>query len=552
MALNSLSGKTKTNIPADVAADRYQFLKPGDAEPNLGLPAGAGYYLRGDPNGTRYWSYYSANTDISKRYDYVTATATSKIDYTTPSIKGEFLRFDIASDAVLVWINGVLISPGGIYETPDYTIAANAVILTEATAPGDIVSILPVLGGAAGEPGPIGATGLQGATGVTTFSTGATGATGVRGATGPMGATGPIGATGYTGATGQGASGTEGATGSTGPIGTTGFQGTTGATGATGSTGATGPIGATGQGASGLPGTTGATGATGPIGATGATGYIGATGATGTGASGFAGTTGSTGATGATGYTGSTGATGATGATGYIGATGATGATGNQGSTGTPSTIPGTTGATGATGATGYIGATGATGYIGATGATGRIGATGATGLQGSTGTSITGNIGATGATGIGQQGSTGLQGATGEVTTNSNTQVRRLGVATDPNGGGWVDGEIRATNNITAYYSDDRLKTRLGKIENALQKVRNLTGFYYEPNELAQSMGYLVRREVGLSAQDMQKEMPEIVTKAPIDEKYLTIWYEKTAPLLVEAIKELADEVDKIKKKII
>ena len=68
----------------------------------------------------------------------------------------------------------------------------------------------------------------------------------------------------------------------------------------------------------------------------------------------------------------------------------------------------------------------------------------------------------------------------------------------------------------------------------------------------MAQSMGYIVKREVGLSAQDMQREMPEIVTKAPIDEKYLTIWYEKTAPLLVEAIKELADEVDEIKKKII
>ena len=95
-------------------------------------------------------------------------------------------------------------------------------------------------------------------------------------------------------------------------------------------------------------------------------------------------------------------------------------------------------------------------------------------------------------------------------------------------------------------------MKTRLGKIENALQKVRNLTGFYYEPNELAKSLGYIVKREVGLSAQDMQKEMPEIVTTAPIDNQYLTIWYERTAPLLVEAIKELADEIDEIKKKML
>jgi len=67
----------------------------------------------------------------------------------------------------------------------------------------------------------------------------------------------------------------------------------------------------------------------------------------------------------------------------------------------------------------------------------------------------------------------------------------------------------------------------------------------------LAQSLGYTVKREVGLSAQDMQKQFPEIVTTAPIDDKYLTIWYEKTAPLLVEAIKELAKEVEEIKKTI-
>ena len=48
-----------------------------------------------------------------------------------------------------------------------------------------------------------------------------------------------------------------------------------------------------------------------------------------------------------------------------------------------------------------------------------------------------------------------------------------------------------------------------------------------------------------------MQNVLPEIVTTAPIDEQYLTIWYEKTVPLLVEAIKELADEVEEIKKKL-
>jgi hypothetical protein len=131
---------------------------------------------------------------------------------------------------------------------------------------------------------------------------------------------------------------------------------------------------------------------------------------------------------------------------------------------------------------------------------------------------------------------------------TTTNVQFGSFGVGTAASG---TTGEIRATGDITASYSDDRLKNRLGIIENALDKVKNLTGFYYEANDLAQSLGYMVKREVGLSAQDMQKQFPEIVTTAPIDDKYLTIWYEKTAPLLVEAIKELAKEVEEIKKTI-
>jgi hypothetical protein len=103
--------------------------------------------------------------------------------------------------------------------------------------------------------------------------------------------------------------------------------------------------------------------------------------------------------------------------------------------------------------------------------------------------------------------------------------------------------GELRMTGNITAYYSDDRLKTHLGKIPNALAKVQRLDGFYYEANHLAQSLGYERVREVGLSAQSVQDVLPEIVAPAPIDKQYLTIRYERVVPLLVEAIKELAAE---------
>lgn len=128
------------------------------------------------------------------------------------------------------------------------------------------------------------------------------------------------------------------------------------------------------------------------------------------------------------------------------------------------------------------------------------------------------------------------------------NVQFRSLGVGTGPSG---TVGEIRATNNIIAYFSDDRLKTRLGRIENALDKLCSLEGFYYEANETAQALGYKPRREVGISAQKTQEVLPEITAPAPVDAQYLTIMYERFAPLLVEAIKELRAEVNALKAKI-
>jgi hypothetical protein len=42
-----------------------------------------------------------------------------------------------------------------------------------------------------------------------------------------------------------------------------------------------------------------------------------------------------------------------------------------------------------------------------------------------------------------------------------------------------------------------------------------------------------------------VQAVLPEIVVPAPIDDKYLTVHYEKMIPLLIEAIKELAAKVE-------
>jgi len=133
-------------------------------------------------------------------------------------------------------------------------------------------------------------------------------------------------------------------------------------------------------------------------------------------------------------------------------------------------------------------------------------------------------------------------------LTTLANIQIYSLGVGTPPS---QTQGEIRATNQITSYYSDERLKTRLGRIENALDKVDQISGFYHEANDTAVELGFSKVREVGVSAQEIQSVLPEVVTLAPFDERYLTVRYERLTPLLIEAIKELRQEVNAIKKQL-
>jgi hypothetical protein len=126
------------------------------------------------------------------------------------------------------------------------------------------------------------------------------------------------------------------------------------------------------------------------------------------------------------------------------------------------------------------------------------------------------------------------------------------------------VTGDLVTTGEITAGFSDIRLKDEITLIENPLEMISNINGFYYRHNELAKSLGFSDdKREVGLSAQEVQKVLPEIVRKAPFDivrdddnnitsksgEDYLTICYERLIPVIIESIKELNNEINKLKK---
>jgi hypothetical protein len=119
------------------------------------------------------------------------------------------------------------------------------------------------------------------------------------------------------------------------------------------------------------------------------------------------------------------------------------------------------------------------------------------------------------------------------------------VGTTADPGAGA-----IYATGNITAYYSDDRLKTRLGDIDDALGIIDKIDAFYYEANETAKELGYEAVREVGVSAQSVQRVLPEVVAPAPIDAEYLTVRYERLVPVLIQAIKELTARVAQLEGK--
>jgi hypothetical protein len=146
------------------------------------------------------------------------------------------------------------------------------------------------------------------------------------------------------------------------------------------------------------------------------------------------------------------------------------------------------------------------------------------------------------------------------DIATTSNPQFGSLGIGTAASG---TSGQIRATNEITAFFSDERLKENIETIEDALNKVMALRGVTYNSNQLAESFGYANKdKQVGVLAGDVQKVLPEAVKPAPFDiirinenteisrsgENYKTVQYEKLVPLLIEAIKELNKEIKKLK----
>lgn len=111
--------------------------------------------------------------------------------------------------------------------------------------------------------------------------------------------------------------------------------------------------------------------------------------------------------------------------------------------------------------------------------------------------------------------------------------------------------GNMVAAGNVTAY-SDPKLKERFEKLNNALDIISRLNGgtFYWRHGipHIANKAG---KRDYGILANEVEAVMPEIVSDSISleGEVYKTVSYEKLVPVLIEAIKELKEEIDLLKK---
>ena len=94
--------------------------------------------------------------------------------------------------------------------------------------------------------------------------------------------------------------------------------------------------------------------------------------------------------------------------------------------------------------------------------------------------------------------------------------------------------GNATATGNVTAY-SDERLKSDIKTIDNALDKVSQMRGVTFIKDDKLSS---------GVIAQEMEQVAPELVQ----DGEYKSVAYGNTVGYLIEAIKELKAEVAELK----
>ena len=121
-------------------------------------------------------------------------------------------------------------------------------------------------------------------------------------------------------------------------------------------------------------------------------------------------------------------------------------------------------------------------------------------------------------------------------LTTTNNYQMAALGVGV----ANAVAGTIVASGNITTS-SDERLKSNIVKIENALDKVSELNGYTFDRTDID------CDRQTGVIAQEVLEVLPEAVIKN--ENGIYSVAYGNMIGLLIEAIKEQQQQIENLKR---
>jgi hypothetical protein len=138
------------------------------------------------------------------------------------------------------------------------------------------------------------------------------------------------------------------------------------------------------------------------------------------------------------------------------------------------------------------------------------------------------------------------------DLATSSDVQFDSFGVGTPASG---TTGEIRATDNVTAYYSSDRkFKENIRDIDGALDKAVAIGGKYFDWTDeyIAEHGGedgyFVTKSDFGVIAQDVHSVFPVAVKTR--EDGSLAVDYEKLCSLAFAAIAELKIEIDALKGK--
>jgi len=106
------------------------------------------------------------------------------------------------------------------------------------------------------------------------------------------------------------------------------------------------------------------------------------------------------------------------------------------------------------------------------------------------------------------------------------------------------TNGNFTATGDVIAY-SDARVKENVVTIDNALDKVKEMRGVYYNRTDQEDDKS----KKVGVIAQEIEKVLPEVVSEDGDGMKGVS--YGNIVGVLIEAIKDQQKQIDELKARL-